>query len=123
MKKSQDAQHKALLFLYNLALEISREPEKIYNLQQIFEQYILDQKDHFPFITLNAYDYYSQVNTKLLKLKDKPSLHSVLVDLFNTYPPVEGGMTGDHISYDQVTKHENMVALIGRFADCYDLTE
>jgi len=123
MKESQKSQHEALSFLYKLALDINQGTKKADDLQTIFEQYIIDQKDHFPFITLSARDYYSEVNTKLLKLENEPILQSVLVGLFSTHPPIEGGISGDHTSYDQVKNHENMVSIIGRFADCYDLID
>ena len=122
MKKQEEAQKEVLLFLYNLASTIHKQPEKVSELPEIFKEYI--SKGRLPLITLDNVSYYNEIaNEKLPKLqKTEPTLYATLADLLKTHPPLKGGISGDHVNYDMVSHNEDTTALIGRFIDCWEIT-
>jgi len=124
MKALQAEQKIVLTFLYNLAKEVHANPQKIADLPQIFKNYI-DSRGRLPFITVDSEPYYNALaSSKLPTLETTaPILSYTLADLLKSYPPLQGGMSGDHINYEAVTYNNDMAALIGRFVDCWNMTE
>ena len=122
MKRSDKSTKDVISFLYELAQEVRIKPEKITELPKILGEYATNE-GRLPLITPNPSEYYtSLVNEVLPRLQGANSLlSSTLEQILVAHPPLKGGMTGDHVSYEMVTCNEDVTALVGRFIDCWEL--
>ncbi len=121
--RRQVTQKEVVTFLYNTAVQLKHGNGDVQALPSVLIKYA--SANQLPILVADQHQYYKQVQKQMLpKLsKTDPILHQVLQPFCAAHPPLYGGGSGSHVSYEMMHRNDDLIALTGTFIECWDIAQ
>ena len=121
--RKQVTQKEVVIFLYNKAVQIKHGKEDVRVLPDILIEYA--NANQVPILMADQRQYYAQIHKQMLpKLSQTdPILYQVLQSFCAAHPPLYGGGSGSHVSYEMMHHNRDLIALTGTFIECWDIAQ
>ncbi len=121
--RRQVTQKEVVTFLYSTAVQLKQGKEDVRALPNILTEYAT--ANQLPILMADQRQYYAQIHKQMLpKLSTSdPVLYKVLQSFCVAHPPLYGGGSGSHVSYEMMHHNRDLIALTGTFIECWDIAQ